>query len=496
MFQRNLQLSVHPNALSAIEPSKLMTLDWSSPRAPAEGEMQKGNLLKVESVVGYSQRLQDDLQKLGIKIKKHEENLRFLKTQIDQLDESILDMQVSLGNCHSSNGKSMENDGNKEFQNEEKTIEQILQQEKSAAGVVCQLRSHHGTQAPHLPLTKEVLGTVATLGKVNDDNLSRLFSEYLGLETMMAIVCKTREGVKALETYDSEGEINKSTGLHGLGSSIGRHVDGRFLVISLEDLRQESPFYLLNWAGNDTMFKFQYPSKCIFSCRPYSGDLIADDPQRRLAILKPRLPSGKCPPGFLGFAVNMINLDNTNLYFMTAGGQGLRETLFYRLFFRLQVYRTRAEMELALPCISDGALSLDGGIIRSNGVYYLGSREEVKVRFPVSSGPPVLSIEYVETAGRIKTMAWDRERVTDDMQREQTLLDHSKRSFELKKQEYVKFLAESSSLTVEMKLSGGVFASQKEHKAKLQTAESGTALLSKYLICPGRKEIEEQAVKG
>ncbi|KAK9147249.1 hypothetical protein Scep_006006 [Stephania cephalantha] len=419
MFQRNLQLSVHPNALSTIEPSKLMTLDWSGPRAPAEGEMQMGSLLKVESVVGYSQKLQDDLQKLGIKIKKHEENLRFLKTQIDQLDESILDMQVSLGNYHSSNGKSMENDSNKEFQNEEKTIEQILQQEKSAAGVVCQLRSHHGTQAPHLPLMKEVLGTVATLGKVNDDNLSRLFSEYLGLETMMAIVCKTREGVKALETYDSEGEINKSTGLHGLGSSIGRHVDGRFLVISLEDLR------------------------------PYSGDLMADDPQRRLAILKPRLPSGKCPPGFIGFAVNMINLDDTNLYFMTAGGQGLRDTLFYCLFSRLQVYRTRAEMELALPCISDGALSLDGGMIRSNGVYYLGSREEVKVRFPVSSGPPVLPIQYVETAGRIKTMAWDRERIADDMQREQTLLDHSKKSFELKKQEYVKFLAESSSLAVE-----------------------------------------------
>ncbi|KAF6153925.1 hypothetical protein GIB67_023702 [Kingdonia uniflora] len=33
----------------------------------------------------------------------------------------------------------------------------------------------------------------------------RLFSEYIGLDTMMAIVCKTLKGVKALETYDKEG---------------------------------------------------------------------------------------------------------------------------------------------------------------------------------------------------------------------------------------------------------------------------------------------------
>jgi hypothetical protein len=53
---------------------------------------------------------------------------------------------------------------------------------------------------------------------------------------MLAIVCKTYEGVKALETYDKEGCINTSSGLHGLGASIGRALDGRFLVICLENL--------------------------------------------------------------------------------------------------------------------------------------------------------------------------------------------------------------------------------------------------------------------
>lgn len=57
---------------------------------------------------------------------------------------------------------------------------------------------------------------------------------------MLAIVCRTYEGVKALETYDSGGCINKSSGLHGLGASIGRALDGRFLVICLESLRHDS----------------------------------------------------------------------------------------------------------------------------------------------------------------------------------------------------------------------------------------------------------------
>lgn len=108
--------------------------------------------------------------------------------------------------------------------------------------------------------------------------------------------------------------------------------------------------------------------------RPYVGDFVADDPQRRLDIIKPRLPNGETPPGFLGFAVNMINIDKSNLYFVTSSGHGLRETLFYSLFSQLQVYRTRQEMLRALPFMPDGALSLDGGIIRGAGVFCLGER--------------------------------------------------------------------------------------------------------------------------
>lgn len=374
--------------------------------------MQDDTLREVETIVDQSKKLQDDLKKLGLKIKHHEDNLKFLKNQTNNLDESILDMQVTLGRYHSSSvaeGGSLNN-----VQNQQNTVEQILRQEKTAASVLYQLKIRHGTQASNSPLTKGVLGVVATLAKVHDDNLNRILSEYLGLETMLAIVCKTYEGVKAFEMYDTEGQIDKGAGLHGLGPSIGKPLDGRFLVICLEDLR------------------------------PYPGKCLAEDYQKRLALLKPRLPSGECPTGFLGFAVNMIDLDLVNLSCLTPSGHGLRETLFYALFSRLQVYKTRADMQLAAPCISDGAVSLDGGIMKSPGVFLLGRRKDIDVRFPICSENSNLYDDMSKTEEQIKLKKWEKERIIEDIQREEALLHHAKSSFDLKKQEFLKYLGERS----------------------------------------------------
>lgn len=115
---------------------------------------------------------------------------------------------------------------------------------------------------------------------------------------------------------------------------------------------------------------------CCWSLfRPYAGEFIVDDPQRRLALLKPRLPNGETPPGFLGFAVNMITIDSTNLYCVSKNGHSLRETLFYNLFSNLQVYRSREDMLNAVSCIRNGAISLDGGMMRNPGVFALGNQK-------------------------------------------------------------------------------------------------------------------------
>ena len=66
-----------------------------------------------------------------------------------------------------------ENEVHSHSPNDEETREQIMQQEKSAASIICKLNAHHGIQAYNLMLTKDVLGIVARLGRVDDDNLSR-----------------------------------------------------------------------------------------------------------------------------------------------------------------------------------------------------------------------------------------------------------------------------------------------------------------------------------
>lgn len=86
----------------------------------------------------------------------------------------------------------------------------------------------------------------------------------------------------------------------------------------------------------------------------------------------PLLPTGQVPPGFLGYAVNLINIDVHCIDTRTNRGHGLRETLFYLLFGELQVYETRESMKGACSCIKHGAVSLDGGIMKGNGVLSLG----------------------------------------------------------------------------------------------------------------------------
>ncbi|TKY74088.1 DEFECTIVE IN MERISTEM SILENCING 3 [Spatholobus suberectus] len=214
--------SIHTNALSFQGASSaLVPVDLNESNVDTKDNVQNGEFLQAQSFLRQSEKLEDDLRMLGTKIKQHENNLNHLNTEKSKLDDSILHLQVAIGKSESSSKAKIGDMDNPNPTNDEEVNKQILQHEKSAAGILCQLKICHGAQASHLTLTKDVVGIVATLGKVEDDNLSRLFSEYLGVETMLAIVCRTYEGVKALEMYDKESCINKSSGLHGLGASIG-----------------------------------------------------------------------------------------------------------------------------------------------------------------------------------------------------------------------------------------------------------------------------------
>ncbi|PNT70225.1 protein DEFECTIVE IN MERISTEM SILENCING 3 isoform X2 [Brachypodium distachyon] len=352
----------------------------------------------------------EGLQKLGQKLNHHEGNIKLLKSEIDVIEQSIADLSIKLGKkaVNANNGTSVQ-------EADQRVIQSICHQDKTAASIVCELRNRHSVQASKVPQLKDVLGVVATLGKVNDDNLSSILSEYLGIENMLGLVCKTYDGVKLLETYDKEGTIDKTCGIHGLSRSIGKFLDGRFTVFSLENMR------------------------------PFPGDVMIDDPQRWLMLHKPRLPSGESPPGFLNFAVNMIQLDQAYLSYLTRNGQGLRETLFYSLFSHLQVYETTADLRHAIPFINDGAISLDGSILRPNGSFCLGDRRSVEVKFAVLSlGSYAPSSIISEMEEQIKLKNWEKERLVEDIKIQEDLWKQVKDLFEKQKKQLMEYLAQPS----------------------------------------------------
>lgn len=57
--------------------------------------------------------------------------------------------------------------------NKGKAVGQVPIQANSAGGVLYKVQRCNGTQVSNIPLFKDVLGIVAVLGKVDNDNLSR-----------------------------------------------------------------------------------------------------------------------------------------------------------------------------------------------------------------------------------------------------------------------------------------------------------------------------------
>jgi hypothetical protein len=98
---------------------------------------------------------------------------------------------------------------------------------------------------------------------------------------------------------------------------------------------------------------------------------VIGDAQKKLAIPHPHSALHQTgPAGFVGYAVNLLNFTRNKV--------DLRATLFYQLFGQLQVYQTRHDIELAHDCIKEeGAVSLDGSIMRQNGISSHGETQYV-----------------------------------------------------------------------------------------------------------------------
>lgn len=72
------------------------------------------------------------------------------------------------------------------------------------------------------------------------------------------------------------------------------------------------------------------------------------------------------------------------------------------------------------------------------------------MKFPKSSGRSNMPQNYFEIKRQIKEMKWKKERAVEDMQREQALLERARSNFDIKKQEYLKFLAQSSTYATQV----------------------------------------------
>ncbi|KAI3458000.1 hypothetical protein Pfo_014663 [Paulownia fortunei] len=272
--------------------------------------------------------LEDDLANCGTTVIDCDRKLEMLNDHRSHIQQLISDLEASVdrGNVLSTCGKEL-------------TLKQIESKSRSAAAVICKLLE----EVPFESRPQDILGVVALLGTVESIELSRMLAQYLGDDQMRAIVCTNYAAACCLENNT----------LHEFATKFGQSISGGYLALCLEDIRPS----------------IREPSR---------------DPQKLLPFEIPTLPNGNVPQGFLGYAANMISIEASHLHWRTKSGHGLRETLFFRLFGEIQVYKDRECMMMARSCIKDGAVSLDGGIMRGNGLVSLGHWEP-DIIFPVKN---------------------------------------------------------------------------------------------------------------
>ncbi|CAK7324185.1 unnamed protein product [Dovyalis caffra] len=285
------------------------------------------------SIVNNEKGLVDDIEKYGERIGWLERALEHLNGRKTEIEEHISELQDSMEPTLDNSNYVL---------TKEEILEQIGSRNHSAAAILCHHYRDLSSQESQNHFMEGIFGLVALLGTARTKKLSRhvvvhfilVLAEFLGEDQMLAVVCRSMEAA----------------------SAFGKSISGRFLVICLKDIR------------------------------PYTGELESGDPQRKLMLPDPKLPCGNVPSGFIGYAANMIRLDNQHMNIRTASGHGLRETLFYRLFGELQVYDTKKHMNEARACFKHGAVSLDGEIIRANenGITSLGFWNS-EICFPVET---------------------------------------------------------------------------------------------------------------
>ncbi|XP_037458667.1 structural maintenance of chromosomes flexible hinge domain-containing protein GMI1 [Triticum dicoccoides] len=315
---------------------------------------QLASCQSVRYIEDALRKVSDEIESIDSNIRSEEEMIKFLDSQKKSVENRIASLKDEIG--HRVGAKEI-------------TRHKIEENVGTAAAVLCNL-SNRKAYAPERSFKDEVVGIVALLGTVANRELSRMLSVYLGEDNMLAVVCKTQDAANYFEKYDTEGNVDIRFGIHQEAAKLGVPISRRFPIICLDEIR------------------------------PYNGDVFWNIRQKKLNL---PFPHSETPKGFRGFAVNLINLSAENLEIITSSGHGLRETLFYRLFGELQVYETRNDMRQAMPHLRNGAISLDGGIIKGDGMLLLGYSDP-EIIFPVMPDAPDILEDPEDVFTKVKKM--------------------------------------------------------------------------------------------
>ncbi len=70
-------------------------------------------------------------------------------------------------------------------------------------------------------------------------SISSALADFLGIEKMLMIVCRTEAGLRYLnsQTFDEEGKLDEEMGLHAFARRRKSSITGRFRVLVLNEAR-------------------------------------------------------------------------------------------------------------------------------------------------------------------------------------------------------------------------------------------------------------------
>ncbi|PQQ04219.1 uncharacterized protein Pyn_24805 [Prunus yedoensis var. nudiflora] len=177
------------------------------------------------SNVNKEKELEKHLHRSGMQIGDLEKNLDALNKEKAVIEQDIYVLQASVEHCN-SDYCSMKAE----------LKHRIESMSHTAASTLCNL-----LRVPSQELSNDfmggMIGLVALLGSTGSSELSRILSEYLGEDQMLAVVCRSFAAAVALEKYEHNGEVDSRHALYAAAAKLGRSINGRFLVIGLEDIR-------------------------------------------------------------------------------------------------------------------------------------------------------------------------------------------------------------------------------------------------------------------